>query len=246
MTIRLLSIGLFLSGFLPVQAQLQPVAVTVVPYAATISEGTSLQMTARLVYNTGGSAIIEPSRVQWRVNSVDPAFISNTGMLTASKVYKDTQITIHAVYAGYQGFIPAFIKNDQPDNYGSYAGDGVDDAWQVEHFGLDHPQAGPHSDPDGDGQSNLFEYTAGTSPRDRYSRFVLSVLGVPSNPAHRNIEIQPILTGRTYQLQYSQNLEIDSWKPIEAAPVGEGSFRQFLDTGASAPSRFYRVVITKP
>ncbi|WAC18431.1 hypothetical protein OVA24_14445 [Luteolibacter sp. SL250] len=231
---------------LPSQAQLYPVAVTVVPYAAAIPEGGSLQMTARLVYNNGGSAPIEPSRVQWRVNSVDPAYISSTGMLIASAVHKDTQITIHAVYAGYQGFIPAFIRNTQPDNYGSYAGDGLEDGWQVEHFGLDHPQASPLSDPDGDEQNNLFEYTAGTSPRDRYSKLVFAVLRAPSQPTHRKIEIHPILADRAYQLQHSPDLTPASWKPVAATPVDTGSHRVITDTDAAGASRFYRVIVTKP
>lgn len=237
---------LLASGCLHLHAQLYPVAVTIVPYAATISEGGSLQMTARLVYSNGGSAPIEPSRVQWRVNSVDPAFISSTGILTASAVHKDTQITIHAVYAGYQGFIPAFIKNTLPDNYGSYAGDGLDDGWQVEHFGLDHPQASPFSDPDGDGQDNVFEYTAGTSPKDRYSRLVFAVLRVPSQPTHRKIEIHPILADRGYQLQYSPDLATDSWKPVTATPVDTGNHWHITDTDATSASRFYRVIVTKP
>ncbi len=47
-------------------------------------------------------------------------------------------------------------------------GDGLPDAWELEHFG-DLSQ-GPDTDFDGDGASNLAEFDAGTNPSDPNDR----------------------------------------------------------------------------
>ena len=40
------------------------------------------------------------------------------------------------------------------DNFGTYAGDGLGDDWQVQYFGLSNPNAAPLLDPDFDGHNN--------------------------------------------------------------------------------------------
>ncbi|MEN9021767.1 MAG: hypothetical protein ABF370_14810, partial [Verrucomicrobiales bacterium] len=52
------------------------------------------------------------------------------------------------------------------DDFGSYAGDGLPDDWQVQYFGEDNADAGPNVDADGDGDSNLYEYHARLLPND--------------------------------------------------------------------------------
>jgi len=48
-----------------------------------------------------------------------------------------------------------------PDNFRSYAGDGLLDGWQVQYFGQNNPKAGPSVDATGTGQTNLFKCVAG-------------------------------------------------------------------------------------
>ena len=58
------------------------------------------------------------------------------------------------------------------------AGDGIDDAWQVQYFGLPpNANAGPLRDPDGDGRNNRDEWIAGLSPADPASVFKLRIAG---------------------------------------------------------------------
>ncbi len=47
-------------------------------------------------------------------------------------------------------------------------GDGLPDAWELEHFG--NLSQGPDMDFDGDGASNLAEFDAGTDPTDPNER----------------------------------------------------------------------------
>jgi len=63
------------------------------------------------------------------------------------------------------------VINVGNDDFGSYAGDGLDDAWQVSYFGSDNPNAAPGADPDGDFMSNRGEYIAGTIPTNATSHF---------------------------------------------------------------------------
>src|SRR5947209_4776622 len=50
-------------------------------------------------------------------------------------------------------------------------------AWQAQYFGCNVcPVAAPNADPDGDGQNNLAEFTAGTDPTDPNS--VIKILSV--------------------------------------------------------------------
>src|SRR5690606_11296473 len=54
--------------------------------------------------------------------------------------------------------------NNRASPSGDIDGDGLPDAWEIEHFG--HLDFNAGADPDGDGFSNLQEYEAGTSPVD--------------------------------------------------------------------------------
>ena len=54
----------------------------------------------------------------------------------------------------------------QGDSFGSYAEDGLSDAWQVNYFGINSSAAVAAADPDQDGQDNAFEYLSGAD-RDR-------------------------------------------------------------------------------
>ena len=47
-------------------------------------------------------------------------------------------------YAGSTGSLNLTVLNVNQDNFGSYAGDGIGDDWQVQYFGLpSNPAAGP-------------------------------------------------------------------------------------------------------
>jgi hypothetical protein len=48
-----------------------------------------------------------------------------------------------------------FSSNTLLGNFGSYAGDALDDAWQFQYFGLSNPLARPLLDPDGERYSAL-------------------------------------------------------------------------------------------
>ena len=84
------------------------------------------------------------------------------------------------------------------DDLPGYLGDGIDDAWQVQYFGLNNPQAAPTVDADGTGQTNLFKYIAGLNPLDSNSRFTLTIQAFAAQPGRRNLVFSPRFPDRTY------------------------------------------------
>ena len=139
------------------------------------------------------------------------------------------------------------VANVATDDYGSYAGDGIDDAWQVRHFGLNNPLAAPNVDANGTGQTNLFKYLAGLNPLDPSSRFVLAAALVPGQSGARTLTFSPVYSGRTYTVQFTNSLTQPNWTTLSNAPVSvSGTTETVTDPGANTTQRFYRVQVCLP
>ena len=141
------------------------------------------------------------------------------------------------------------MRNVNIDDYQTYAGDLIDDAWQVQYFGVNNPNAGPNVDFDGTGQTNLFKYVAGLNPLDPTSRFTVQSQGVVGQPLQRNIVFQPLVAGRVYVVQFNTSIATGggTWTTLSnISSIDNGNIRTVTDLNASDPERFYRVQITKP
>ncbi|MEW6158352.1 MAG: lamin tail domain-containing protein [Verrucomicrobiota bacterium] len=122
--------------------------------------------------------------------------------------------------------------------------DGLPDDWELAH-GLDPRVAtgfdGPGGDPDGDGATNLQEFTSGTHPRDGSS--YLKVTLVSGTATTARLKFQAV-AGKTYSILYRDQLDNGSWRKladIPARPVNETV--EIPDNNvASAQTRFYRLV----
>ena len=174
--------------------------------------------------------------------------ISAGGLATASTVYQNTPATVRADSGGWSGTGTLTVLNVNADDYGTYAGDGLDDAWQVRYFGFNNPQAGFDVDADGTGQTNLFKYLTGLNPLDPASRFTLAISAVPGQPGQKTLSFSPITMGRTYTVQYTSGLASPSWTTLTnltSSANGDTWTITDLSAPASAP-RFYRVQISLP
>mgnify|MGYP003429983250 CR=1 FL=1 len=70
-------------------------------------------------------------------------------------------------------------------------------------------------DPDGDGQSNHFEFTAGLIPTDPASRFTLAIAPVDGEPAQKALIFAPRLADRTYTVTFKADLTAAiCWDPL--------------------------------
>lgn len=113
------------------------------------------------------------------------------------------------------------VLDTLPDNFGSYAGDGLPDAWQGQYFGEENPAAGPLRDPDGDAQDNRFEYIAGLNPTNALSRLVVSIEPPEGDGGEVRLRLGPAVAGRRYRVEQSAQVTARSWGLVgEREPVG--------------------------
>jgi hypothetical protein len=221
--------------------------LTLTAASNSINETANGQLGAWQALNDATFLAVPATSVTWSVANGPLAGISTSGLATAAAVFQDTAATAQGTFGGHTGTLGLTVLNTSPDNFGSYAGDGLADDWQVQYFGQDNPDAAPLLDPDGDGQTNVFEFTAGLVPIDAASRFVLSIAAVPGQPGQKNLIFSPRLTDRTYVVKAKANLTAATWDAITAsAPSDNGLERTITDLSAAGAARFYHVEITKP
>ena len=215
---------------------------------ASVDERATLQLGAVPVLDDGTLlAALSASAVNWAVGSGPIESVSSSGLLTAGTVYQSTPATVHVTGGGLSGTGLLTVVNVNNDDYGSYAGDGLDDAWQARYFGLDNPLAAPNVDADGTGQTNGFKYLAGLNPLDPKSRFVLMVAAAPGQPTQKTLTFSPVYGGRTYTVQATKSLTQPNWTTLAGVPVTiSGTTGTVTDPGANVAARFYRVQISLP
>lgn len=215
----------------------------------SVNETATLQLTAQQLLDDASFLAVNANSVTWSVVSGPISGVDTNGLATAAAVYQNTTATVQGVFTGLTGTLDLTIVDSIPDNYGSYAGDGIDDSWQVHYFGLPpNPLAGPNVDADGTGQTNLFKFIAGLDPTDPTSRFTLTIQPVPGQAGQKNLIFSPVVAGRTYAITAKTNLiTVGGWSAINAsAPSDVGTQRTITDLSATDPNKFYRVEITKP
>lgn len=225
-------------------AQLTDVsALTISAAASTINESASTQLSATLSLDDATFLSLATSSVTWATVSGPIASINGNGLVTADVVYQNTTATVNGSFLGRLGSLGLSIQDTIPDNYGSYAGDGLGDDWQVQYFGFNNANATAEIDFDGDGFNNLNEYNAGTAPNSAGSHFLL--LANFSSNSTRQISFSPRFSDRTYRVEYSTDLA--SWSPLTSYTTSDsGITRTITDSSAALPRKFYRITYSKP
>jgi hypothetical protein len=233
-------------GYVGQLYEITGLAVNATP--ATVDETTTRQLAAWQTLDDDSYLAVSATAVAWSVVTGPLTGISTAGMATAGTVYQDTPATVQGNFELMTSEpFELTVLNTLPDNYGSYAGDGLDDGWQFQYFGLNNPLAGPLLDPDGDSQNNAFEFTAGLIPTDPLSRFLLRVEPVAGEPEQRRLVFSPRFTDRSYDVLTSTTLLGDSWSALTGGIVSDaGDERSVIDQDADEDKKFYRVGITKP
>lgn len=229
-------------------AQLTDVtALTLTAVSPTVNESATDQLAAWQFLDDATFLAVPAASVAWSVVSGPLTSISAGGLATAGVAFQNTSATAQGVYLGKTGTLALTVLDTIPDNFGSYAGDGLGDGWQVQYFGQNNPLAAPLLDPDGDGQTNAFEFTAGLVPTDPTSRFTLSVTAVPGQPTQKNITFTPRLADRSYTVSYKTDLSAAIWTPLSGGTTSDsGLQRTITDSAATGARKFYHIEITKP
>ena len=214
---------------------------------ASVNEGSTTQLSAAQLLDDTTTIVLPPASVAWSVLSGPLSGISAGGLATAAPVYQNTTATAQGLFAGLAGTVNLTVLNVLPDNYSPFAGDGLPDDWQQQFFAASPASAAPLLDPDGDGQNNRFEYTAGLIPTTAASRFSLDIQPVPGQPGQKRLIFSPRLTDRTYTVQSATNLAAGPWLNLTSATASDaGTIRTITDTAATGPGKSYRVQIQKP
>lgn len=115
--------------------------------------------------------------------------------------------------------------------------------WRKTHFGSTENAgaAADDADPDGDGMTNVQEYTAGTSPRSAASVFKIGSVQV--NGAVPAVSFASV-AGKTYRVEYRDDLLNGEWNVLQNNLSGTGGMLQVNDnTGTVLGRRFYRAVV---
>jgi hypothetical protein len=215
---------------------------------ATVNEGSARQITAAATLDDGSTLWLPGNMVQWAVISGPIASVNPGGLATAALVYQNEAASVGGSYLGKSGSVALTVLNVNSDDFGAYAGDGLDDAWQVLYFGLGNPQARPDRDPDLDGQNNTFELIAGTNPTDGNSRFRFRIEMVTGQPTWRNLIFSPRLAGRTYTPLSRSSLSTGAFGPLggSTSTTDNAQERTVTDQSATTAERYYRIRISMP
>jgi hypothetical protein len=221
------------------------IALQIAASPGTINEDGTRQLSAQTLLDDNSIEPVPANSVTWSVVSGPVTGINSSGLATAGTVFQNSAATVQGLFDGATGTLGLTVLDTVPDNFGTYAGDGIGDAWQVQYFGQNNPAAAPSMDPDGDGQNNLFEFTAGLVPTDRASVFTVSLNIPEGQPAQRAVVFTPRLDGRTYTVKTSTTLA--GWTDLTGATVSDsGTERTVTDVNASGSRQFYRVEISLP
>jgi hypothetical protein len=117
----------------------------------------------------------------------------------------------------------------------------MDDDWEIAYFGnLNRNGLG---DFDGDGQTDLQEFRAGTDPTNAGS--ILRAVTVTQLSGKATV-VWNAIPGRSYRVEYKQNVDDPSWAVVSGEVRINGSTGSMEDPGSSAEThRFYRVAVLR-
>jgi hypothetical protein len=118
--------------------------------------------------------------------------------------------------------------------------DGLDDDWEVAHFGdLSRDGSG---DADGDGASDKAEFQAGTSPTDQLS--VLRVITLVALTDGATTLFWSSVPGKTYRVEFKDDPASPGWCSLQETVFATSSTSSTSDPFPNpAGRRFYRVLV---
>jgi hypothetical protein len=226
------------SGYLGQLTEVTALQLAATP--TTVDETATRQLSAAQLLDDDSLIALAASDVTWSVASGPLTGIDANGLATTATVYQDTAASAQGDYAGASGSLALTVLESIPDNFGSYAGDGLGDDWQVQYFGADNASAAAELDPDGDGQTNSFEFTAGLDPTDSSSLFTVQIAG--DSEGSQQVSFGPVVGDRTYTVKYKDSLDAATWETLQNTASDNGTERTVTDASLAA-ARFYIVEI---
>ena len=197
---------------------------------ASVNESATGQLSGTATMNDDTATPLAGSDINWSSPAWPILSITTSGVVSAAVVYTDTVATVSGQYLGNNDSAELLVRDSQPDNYGSYAGDGLPDWWQIQHFGMDNPNAGPNTVCSNRNNTVLQAYIAGLNPTNSIARFGI-------NQRTKNVMEWNAVSGRVYNVYWTTNL-MNGFQPLETnIPWTRGSFTN----STVAPRGFYKI-----
>lgn len=225
-----------------------PMLLTPAAQPASFAENATTQLSAAVTMDDDTFLPLAAGMARWSVvsgpvNSIHAA----THIATAGTVYQNETAVLRAEHAGLYAALNLPVLNTNTDDLAQYSGDAIDDAWQVQYFGLPpNLNAAPTANPDFDGQDNLFEFLAGNHPNDPASFF--QTQPVLFTPGAFSIVINKVVPGTQYTVLKTSDLTAPlSWVPLTTFTPPAVQTNVIVEDPAPAPERgFYKVSLQKP
>jgi hypothetical protein len=210
----------------------------VIALPSSVNEGSSLQLSGLAGLDDATVLALAGSNIVWTTPGFPIASISPAGAATAAIVWSNTSGVVTGTYLGINGSGMMLVLDGNPDNFGTYAGDGIPDSWQVLHFGTNNP-LGVASATNSTGMNNTYAYIADLNPTNPAS--VFEVVAVSNLPPNRMVYFTSS-SNRVYALLWTTNLISGAWTNLSGAtPVeGNGGILSLSDTNTTA-LRFYQI-----
>ena len=242
-------------------------ALTLTAATPLVNEGGTDQLAAWQALDDGSFVVVPATAVAWSPAGGPLTGIGSSGLATAGIVYEDTAATAQGSLGGFTATLTLTVRNVNGHDFGSYAGDGIDDQWQVQNFGLNNSLASPSADPDGDGLNNLGEWAFGLDPivgsggKIVAGGGILSQRGLPDtsvqHPGH-GVDFRAVFGRRRdylawrliYTVQFSSDLI--TWESSTATPsviaddgtIEAAAMRYPFFRSSGPKATFFRVVVT--
>jgi hypothetical protein len=235
------------AGYIGQLTEVATLSVTGTP--SSVNEGNTSQLSGTAKLDDDTFTALPGSEINWTPPSYPLTSISAGGLATASSVYANTNGLFSGYYLGANAYGSLLVLDSLPDNYGSYASDGLPDSWQVGYFGPPpNANAAPGADADGTGQNNLFKYVAGLDPTNPASIFILKIDSVSGQPGQKSLTFSPWASDRTYTPEHRTNLDSGVYTNLTTftGPTTNSTQITVTDTNATQASKFYRIKITYP
>lgn len=231
----------------PVILQSQASSLSLLASQDIIHEDDCIQLSGVAIMDDGSITALSGSEIAWSNGSGSIESIDPQGLAKTRAIYADSLIGLTGFYQHISVSRTWPVLNDQPDNYGMYANDEIDDSWQVQYFGLENPLAGAEIDSDGDHHNNYFEFVANLNPREGMSSFHTEIKPSSSQAGGMDISFWPVFDNRVYTLLRATSLEPVSWAPLTTATSVEANGKRTItDPSGNERTEFYRIEIIKP
>ncbi len=235
-------------------AQLFEVQTLAVNGPLTVAEDATGNFAASALLDDGTT--LAHALVSWNFTGAGQT-ISSTGEFFPAEVYLNSPARVTAEWRGVTGGADLTVLDALKDNYGTYAGDGLRDLWQVIYFGEDSPLAMPGLAPYGDGIVNQLKHAWNVPPDDRFNSPTASLSGSYLTLTYRRLK-GSVVPRPNYQVQVSNDL--GTWldntsaggpHTAETAVVSLNAETELVTVHDntpffSVPRRFIRLSVTGP